>query len=396
MLRAPASDRHRLGLWLGASLLATNLLVLGISLWALRDGLQRYREEAAVNARNLAVILEQNLSGHIRLIDLALLQLLDEPDLARATTPPQRLTQLLEHQRVRIPLLGALGITDAAGRIIGGTRKNLPGDTLAGLPIFLQLRDPRSDALVISPPIPGRSSHEFMLVFARARRDRNGTFRGALFGEVPLQAFDSTLAVVDTGPHGSIAVRDGEHRLVTRHPRTLDQEARIGQNVSTPEYLRIVQSPEGNGTFRKPSPVDGVVRTWTVRRVQDQPFSLVVGLAESDYLAPWRHECLKAGATCLGSLLLTLIFGYLLLKAWGRHQATLGSLQQALTEVKELKGLLPICSACKKIRDDQGYWNQMETYISHHTDATFTHGLCPDCSKEYFPGVGQAHRNREA
>jgi hypothetical protein len=51
---------------------------------------------------------------------------------------------------------------------------------------------------------------------------------------------------------------------------------------------------------------------------------------------------------------------------------------------KELKGLLPICSVCKKIRDDKGYWNQIEGYIQKHSDAQFSHGICPDCSKKYY------------
>lgn len=54
-------------------------------------------------------------------------------------------------------------------------------------------------------------------------------------------------------------------------------------------------------------------------------------------------------------------------------------LEEALTRVKELSGLLPICMMCKKIRDDSGYWNQLETYISRHSKALFSHGLCPEC-----------------
>jgi tetratricopeptide (TPR) repeat protein len=57
-------------------------------------------------------------------------------------------------------------------------------------------------------------------------------------------------------------------------------------------------------------------------------------------------------------------------------------LQQALANVKELNGLLPICSSCKKIRDDKGYWNEVEKYVSSHTDAQFSHGLCPECFDE--------------
>ncbi|BDU70134.1 hypothetical protein GETHOR_22350 [Geothrix oryzae] len=58
-------------------------------------------------------------------------------------------------------------------------------------------------------------------------------------------------------------------------------------------------------------------------------------------------------------------------------------LTQALTEVKQLSGMLPICGQCKKVRDDQGYWSQIETYLSQHTEATFTHGLCPECTAAF-------------
>ena len=62
-------------------------------------------------------------------------------------------------------------------------------------------------------------------------------------------------------------------------------------------------------------------------------------------------------------------------------------LQQALSQIRILSGLLPICARCKKIRDDQGYWNQIEVYIREHSDADFSHGICPDCSRELFPDV---------
>ena len=60
-------------------------------------------------------------------------------------------------------------------------------------------------------------------------------------------------------------------------------------------------------------------------------------------------------------------------------------LEAALANVKLLSGLLPICSACKKIRDDKGYWSQVENYVEEHSEATFTHGLCPDCLKTLYP-----------
>jgi CheY-like chemotaxis protein len=74
-----------------------------------------------------------------------------------------------------------------------------------------------------------------------------------------------------------------------------------------------------------------------------------------------------------------------------RHRASrererlIQRLENALLEVKKLSGLLPICASCKKIRDDQGGWHQIETYISAHSEAHFTHGLCPHCLSEHYP-----------
>lgn len=61
------------------------------------------------------------------------------------------------------------------------------------------------------------------------------------------------------------------------------------------------------------------------------------------------------------------------------------ALEAALDQVKQLSGLLPICSSCKKIRDDDGYWQQVEVYIGQHSEATFTHGICPTCTKTLYP-----------
>lgn len=63
---------------------------------------------------------------------------------------------------------------------------------------------------------------------------------------------------------------------------------------------------------------------------------------------------------------------------------TNGELQAALTEVRELRGMLPICSSCKRIRDDGGYWTHIESYISRHSRAEFTHSMCPQCNEQLY------------
>jgi hypothetical protein len=69
------------------------------------------------------------------------------------------------------------------------------------------------------------------------------------------------------------------------------------------------------------------------------------------------------------------------------REKLIAKLQQALEEVKTLSGLLPVCASCKKIRDDNGYWNQLETYIREHSEADFTYSICPACAKKLYPGL---------
>lgn len=62
-------------------------------------------------------------------------------------------------------------------------------------------------------------------------------------------------------------------------------------------------------------------------------------------------------------------------------------LQDALTQIKTLRGIVPICANCKKIRDDKGYWNQVEAYVSAHSEALFSHGVCPECMAKLYPDI---------
>ncbi len=67
------------------------------------------------------------------------------------------------------------------------------------------------------------------------------------------------------------------------------------------------------------------------------------------------------------------------------REALISELQEALSKIKTLSGLLPICAWCKKVHDDKGYWKKVETYIEEHSDASFTHGICPECLKKVSP-----------
>jgi len=73
--------------------------------------------------------------------------------------------------------------------------------------------------------------------------------------------------------------------------------------------------------------------------------------------------------------------------------AKVRELSQALEQIKTLRGIVPICANCKKIRDDAGYWQQVEVYARSHTEAEFSHGICPECMKKLYPDICDENGN---
>lgn len=70
-------------------------------------------------------------------------------------------------------------------------------------------------------------------------------------------------------------------------------------------------------------------------------------------------------------------------------EQSVNELTEAMGRVKQLSGMLPICASCKKIRNDAGYWTQIESYIKEHSEAEFTHGICPECAEKLYPGISK-------
>ena len=76
------------------------------------------------------------------------------------------------------------------------------------------------------------------------------------------------------------------------------------------------------------------------------------------------------------------------------REALIDNLKTSLARVRKLSGLLPICASCKKIRDDKGYWNQIEAYIRDHSEAEFSHGICPECTRKLYPQYYRNHSEK--
>lgn len=114
--------------------------------------------------------------------------------------------------------------------------------------------------------------------------------------------------------------------------------------------------------------------------IDDKPVGLI-GLANKDGVFTQRDLEM---ATTFGEMASVALRER---RAEEQRQELIAQLQKALSEVRKLSGILPICAHCKKIRDDAGYWQQVEAYIQSHSEAYFSHGICPECREKLYPGI---------
>ena len=100
----------------------------------------------------------------------------------------------------------------------------------------------------------------------------------------------------------------------------------------------------------------------------------------------WHSYIIFSLVICI-LLILIVVFSLRMDKAAKERENIILELQDALAEVITLRGIIPICASCKKVRDDKGYWSQIESYIRDHSEADFSHGICPECAKKLYPDL---------
>jgi hypothetical protein len=377
---------------LQAGVLILNLFVILMAGISVYKGLRNRRDLAVATAQNLSLVLDRYVAETFSKADLAVLAVKEEVervgmDSARGR---QDLDAFIRRQHERAPELLAIRTTDAEGVVDHGSGVGSNASVnLSDREHFIRLRDVPGAGLVISRPLMGRLTGTWVIILARRIERPDHSFAGMAHAVISLDQFTRAFSALDVGPHGSVALRDLDMGLIARHPEPVSAGTAIGQRVVSPEFVAFAQSGRGAGTYRAITPFDHVERTFAIRRVSGQPFFILVGLADRDYLADWRRDVAQEVMEVLLFTCLTLVASWMVHRAWVRQQAVHARLEALLAEVKTLGGMLPICSHCKKIRDDKGYWNQIEAYLNEHTDAEFTHGICPDCAKEVFPKSGK-------
>ncbi|TXT35793.1 MAG: Signal transduction histidine kinase [Comamonadaceae bacterium] len=309
-------------------LILANLFVIALVAVSLHASYTQYLERAAVISRNTNRLVAQSIHGEIDRIDMALLAVQDEYARLRAAGRMDQpgLKSFLKHQQERLPMIDSLRIADARGNVVvGGDEASTSGITIADRDYFLVLKKNHSNVassgLVISPPVLGRISGKWVLIFARSLSRADGGFDGIIYAPVTIEWFNQKFVELEVGPRGAVVLRGNASRdfdLLARYP----QAGFVGQTKVSPQFTALITAHPKSGTYEAKAGADNIRRIFSYQAVGNYPLITLVGLSTEDTLAQWWPEVVKLSALAAVFTLLTALGGWLVVRAWNaRAQA---------------------------------------------------------------------------
>ena len=316
-----------------AGILLVNLFVVALATLWLSHARQQDLDNAGVATRNLSKVLEQNIAGTVKRIDLALLTMTDE--FAVRGADARLLDRLLAQQLSRLPELESLRIADAQGFVRYGPGA-APGVNVADRDYFIAARDATQAGLVISKPVFARISKKWAIVFARRLSRPDGSFAGVVYANLALEHLTRTFSAIDVGTRGAVTLRDGELGIIARYPEPQGAGSTVGNKVVTPTFRGMVDAGLAAGTFTVHAGIDGIERVFSYRKIGDYPLYVIVGLANDETLAGWREEAAWAAALLAIFIFVTLAAARLLFGTWKRQVAAAEALMRQETKFHTL------------------------------------------------------------
>ncbi|WP_173984736.1 PAS domain S-box protein, partial [Magnetospirillum sp. SS-4] len=297
----------------GLVVIAAIMLLVG---WTIQQARLDAHRAAEVATANLTQTLADNFRDSIRRIDAGILVVLDE--VVRQQRAGQwdegAIVATIVRQDARHPDFFGFRIFGADGILRYGVSNiaNRNAD-ISQRDDFIFLRDHPGSGLFIGPPALGTSAQQWSITMARRIDNPDGSFGGLVTCGISLQHLAKAFAALDLGPHGIAALFHNSFQLAARFPelkRSRDQAIMVP--VGDP--LRAIIAAAAPATqYDYVSPLDGAYRTATIRRIEGQPYFVLVGLAEEDYLEKWRRSSLHLllfGAIVVGLVLAGVLFLY--------------------------------------------------------------------------------------
>ncbi len=307
-----------------AGLVFVSLFVAGMVAAVLSRAETEVRAQAAVTVENLARVLEENLNGFVDTIDVTLQTVADEATRQDKAGGIDRtafeafLARQDSHlsEALGLRVINAQGGVDYAVTGVTGDQGN--GVNIADREHFIRLRDNPTLGLVISPPRLGRVSGKWVIVLARRRTGPDGAFAGVVEEAVAVEHFYHLFSSLNLGPHGTATLFD-DRAIVARYLPGGGFEEDVGRATPSPALRALITSGQRAAPYHARSGTDGVMRTFFFLRVGNHPLSLVIGLADDDYLTEWRHQALVLTVLAAAFLVVMLGLAGLIYRGWRRY-----------------------------------------------------------------------------
>lgn len=231
--------------------------------------------------------------------------------------------------------------------------------------IYAESRAPHSNALAMAVPVHSSKNERIAILVL----------------QLSVHKLLSSMKLINIGPGGFVYVVD-QYGYLVFHPKFYPEKELVDFTAS-PSVQEAIKGNRGVKIFY--NPIEKESRVSAYEPLYKYGWAVVAQQPTATVFAS-RNRTMRIISTVywlvimIGSALA--YFVILALEVIDTHRR---ELQQALEQVKVLKGMIPICAECKKIRDDKGYWQQVEIYVHEHTEAEFTHGVCPECVKKLYP-----------
>lgn len=306
-----------------AGVIGVNLVVAGLIVFSLIRSKEDYKAHAVVTTQNIAQTLGGELSGTIANVDLAIQSVTDEAErqLQSGGIRDSELSKLIIRAHSRLPQLVAFRATDAKGDAIYGPKVQ-PAKTssLAHRDYFTHLRDNPDAGLVISKPLIGGISGKWMIVLARRINLPDGGFAGLVYAGLSLDELTKSFSKINVGTLGSISLRDSDLDIIARNLGYKYEGKDADEHPPTPQFLELLKEGKDDGTFIAVSRVDSIERTFSFRKLSfPKPYFIAVGMATSEYLAPWRGELYLMCALLVLFSVVTSVSAWFFYQEWCRY-----------------------------------------------------------------------------
>jgi hypothetical protein len=406
------SKQDRLNIWIIILLFIVAAGFLGLSAASIYRNSHNHINESIIKSKTQAQLLGENTSSMIYTVDFALLSfcsmIKNEPD-STGITPS--LLAFIKAETTYLPQIQNIVFLNANGEIELSIQE--PGEfTLSSFD------EHQSAWLEFSIETVFFDENKAMIILSRRIENQSGEFLGVLAAVIDSDFFygryDDYL-VLDAS---AVAFFDNQGKTLAswyNHP-DFKKHVLAPNNQFVDAFSSMTANGKVPGGSRTYEDKTVVISTYQIRGF---PYHVAVMHAKKHALQKWRQET-KRDIFIIAATFLTALFTIALAfrqrgkrkKAEFRlmeHQLNLEktirkrteqlhltnmtlleknkALEKALGEIKTLSGLLPICMHCKKIRDDQGYWNQMEAYIQKHSNAKLSHGICRECAEKLYPDM---------